>query len=265
MEKDRELSLQDAQLLRYSRQIMLPEIDIEGQTRLLNSRVLIVGLGALGSPASMYLATSGVGELVLMDHDRVELSNLQRQIVHASTSIGQAKVDSAARTLRALNPEISIIAVRQAFDERSLASEIGRVDAVVDATDNFDARFAINKACFETRTPLISGAAIRLEGQVSVYPFDRADAPCYHCLYRDITEPPGACAQNGVLGPVAGLVGSIQAIETVKVLLGFGESLAGRLLLIDARSMDIRTVRLRRDPDCPVCAKAKPQNRLAGS
>lgn len=249
--------LQDAQLLRYSRQIMLPEIDLAGQTRLLNSRVLIVGLGALGSPASMYLAASGVGELVLMDHDQVELSNLQRQIVHSSASIGQPKVASAERTLRALNPEISVVAIRRAFDARSLKSEVGRVDAVVDATDNFAARFAINKACFEARTPLISGAAIRLEGQVSVYPFNGAGAPCYHCLYRDVAEPPGSCAQNGVLGPVAGLVGSIQAIETVKVLLGFGETLAGRLLLIDARSMDIRAVRLTKDPDCPVCGESR--------
>lgn len=256
MQNNPEDLLQDAQLLRYSRQIMLPEIDLAGQTRLLNSRVLIVGLGALGSPASMYLAASGIGELVLMDHDQVELSNLQRQIVHSSHSIGQSKVASAARTLRALNPEISIVAFCRAFDERSLKSDVGRVDAVVDATDNFAARFVINRACFEARTPLISGAAIRLEGQVSVYPFNRADAPCYHCLYRDISEPSGSCAQNGVLGPVAGLVGSIQAIETVKVLLAIGETLAGRLLLIDARRMDIRAVRLKKDPDCPVCGEA---------
>lgn len=245
--------LEDKQLLRYSRQIMLPEIEIDGQACLLNSRVLIVGLGALGSPVSMYLAASGIGELVLMDHDQVELSNLQRQIVHVTASIGQAKVGSAKRVLHALNPEVSIVALEQAFDERSLGAQIGRVDAVVDATDNFAARFAINRACFESRIPLISGAAIRLEGQVSVYPFDRADSACYQCLYRDTTEPPGSCTQNGVLGPVAGLVGSIQAIETVKVLLGFGETLAGRLLLIDARSMDIRAVRLKKDPECPVC------------
>lgn len=245
--------LEDNQLLRYSRQIMLPEIDVEGQTRLLNSRVLIVGLGALGSPASMYLATSGVGELVLMDQDDVELSNLQRQIVHTTNSIGEPKVVSAQRMLRALNPEISIVALHQAFRQESLASAVGRVDAVVDATDNFASRFLINEACFRTRTPLISGAAIRFEGQVSVYPFDRTTAACYHCLYRDIAEPAGSCAENGVLGPVAGLVGSIQAIETVKVLLGFGETLAGRVLLIDARRMDLRAVRLTRDPDCPVC------------
>jgi adenylyltransferase/sulfurtransferase len=244
--------LADAQLLRYSRQIMLPEIEIEGQTRLLQSRVLIVGLGALGSPVSMYLAASGIGELVLLDHDEVELSNLQRQIVHSSASVGLDKVQSARRTLEALNPEVSIVGVSRLFDEDTL-QEVGRVDAVVDATDNFAARFAINKACFRARTPLISGAAIRLEGQVSVYPLDRADSPCYRCLYRDVVEPPGSCAQNGVLGPVAGMVGSIQAVETVKVLLGFGETLAGRLLLIDARTMDIRAVRLAKDPACPVC------------
>ncbi len=247
--------LEDSQLLRYSRQIMLPEIEVEGQTRLLNSRVLIVGLGALGSPASMYLATSGVGELVLMDQDNVELSNLQRQIVHTSASVGEAKVASAERMLRALNPEISVITFQRAFREQSLTSEIGHVDAVVDATDNFMTRFAINRACFQAHTPLISGAAIRFEGQVCVYPFDRTDAACYQCLYRDVAEPRGSCAETGVLGPVAGLVGSIQAIETVKVLLGFGVTLAGRLLLIDARRMDIRAVRLKRDPDCPVCGR----------
>ncbi len=244
--------LDDDQLLRYSRQIMLPEIEIQGQIRLLDSRVLIVGLGALGSPVSMYLATSGVGELVLMDHDQVELSNLQRQIVHSSASVGALKVQSARQTLHALNPDISVIAINEAFRQGSLAS-LGRFDAVVDATDNFAARFAINKACCETRTPLISGAAIRLEGQVSVYPFNRADSPCYYCLYRDVVEPSGSCTQNGVLGSVAGLVGCLQATETVKVLLGFGETLAGRLLLIDACAMDIRAVRLTKDPDCPVC------------
>ncbi len=242
-------------MLRYSRQIMLPEIDVEGQTRLLNSRVLIVGLGALGSPASMYLATSGVGELVLMDPDNVELSNLQRQIVHTSASVGEAKVASAARMLRALNPEISVIAHCRAFSERSLMSEVGHVDAVVDATDNFVTRVAINQACFRAHTPLISGAAIRFEGQVAVYPFNHMDAPCYRCLYRDVAEPSGSCTENGVLGPVAGVVGSIQAIETVKVLLSFGATLAGRLLLIDARRMDIRAVRLKRDPGCPVCGR----------
>ena len=247
--------MDDNQLLRYSRQIMLPEIDIKGQARLLKSRVLIVGLGALGSPVSMYLAASGVGELLLMDHDRVELSNLQRQIVHTTDRIGASKVQSASATLSALNPEISVVALASKFNTETLRSDIGRVDAVVDATDNFAARFAINQACFDARTPLISGAAIRFEGQVSVYPFDRADRPCYHCLYGKVEEPAGSCAENGVLGPVAGLVGCIQAIETVKVLLGFGDTLAGRLLLIDARSMDIRAVRLPKDPDCSVCGE----------
>ncbi|MGH8503595.1 MAG: HesA/MoeB/ThiF family protein [Gammaproteobacteria bacterium] len=249
--------MDDNQLLRYSRQIMLPEIDVAGQARLLESRVLIVGLGALGSPVSMYLATSGVGELLLMDPDRVELSNLQRQIVHSTASIGSLKVRSAQACLHALNPGISIVPLDRAFDERGLKAQIGRVDAVVDATDNFAARFAMNKACFETRTPLISGAAIRLEGQVSVYPFNRVDSPCYHCLYGDVEEPAASCAQTGVLGPVAGLVGCIQAIEAVKVLVGFGETLAGRLLLIDARGMNIRSIRLSKDPDCPVCGSGK--------
>jgi molybdopterin-synthase adenylyltransferase len=246
-------TLEDDRLLRYSRQIMLPDIDIEGQARLLESRVLIVGLGALGSPVSMYLAASGIGELVLMDPDRVELSNLQRQIVHADANIGISKVQSAERMLHALNPEVSIVGLERRFDEQTLHAEMGRVDAVVDATDNFAARFALNKACFKARTPLISGAAIQLEGQVSVYPFNRREGPCYRCLYRDMTEPRGSCAENGVLGAVAGLVGCIQAIETVKLLLGFGETLDGRLLLIDARRMEIRAVRFKSDPECPVC------------
>jgi molybdopterin/thiamine biosynthesis adenylyltransferase len=252
MSKHTPACLNDEQLLRYSRQIMLPEIDIQGQMRLLNSRVLIVGLGALGSPVSMYLAASGIGELVLMDHDHVEISNLQRQIVHPSANVGRRKVQSARQTLQALNPEVSIIGLCEAFNETSLAS-VGRVDAVVDATDNFAARFAINKACFHAGIPLISGAAIRLEGQVSVYPFGSADSPCYHCLYRDIAEPAGTCVNNGVLGAVAGLIGCIQASETIKVLLNIGKTLAGRLLLIEARNMDIRVVRLMKDPACPVC------------
>lgn len=246
-------SLADEQLLRYARQIMLPEIDVEGQMRLLNSRVLIFGLGALGSPVAMYLAASGVGELVLIDPDRVELSNLQRQIVHTSDSLGEEKVASAERMLRALNPEIAVIVHNCLLDDRRMREEASRADAVVDCTDNFAARFAINRACFETGTPLISGAAIRLEGQVAVFDFRRPDSSCYNCLYQDIAELEESCAQTGVLGSVTGIIGSIQATETVKVLLGFGETLAGRLLLVDARGMDIRGIRLAKDPNCPLC------------
>lgn len=243
----------DEQLLRYSRQIFLPEIDVDGQNRLLNSTVAIFGLGGLGSPAGIYLASSGVGELVLVDPDVVELSNLQRQIVHMNDSLGQQKVESAARTLKALNPDVRIRSYDRTLAEADLDAVIGSVDVVVDGTDNFKARFAINAACVRARKPLVSAAVVRMEGQVSVYRLDREDAPCYGCLYQNIAEPPLNCAANGVLGSVAGLMGCIQATEVIKVLLNFGEQLDGRLLLFDARSMECQTVRLNKDPGCPVC------------
>lgn len=244
----------DEQLLRYSRQIFLSDIDIEGQNRLLNSRVAVFGMGGLGSPISMYLATSGVGELVLIDHDKVELSNLQRQIVHLNDALGEEKVRSAEHTLKALNPDVDLICYNHKLDNADLQKVIRHCDVVVDGTDNFDARFAINKACVQTRTPLVSGAVVRFEGQVSVYHLERPDAPCYACLYQDIVEPPQNCSQNGVLGSVAGIVGCIQATEVIKLLLGFGETLDGRLMLIDARSMEWHTVKLRKDPNCSVCS-----------
>ncbi|MBS1269950.1 MAG: Molybdopterin-synthase adenylyltransferase [Gammaproteobacteria bacterium] len=243
----------DEQLLRYSRQIFLPEIDVEGQNRLLNSSVVIFGMGGLGSPASIYLATSGVGELVLVDPDKVELSNLQRQIVHMNSALGQPKVDSAERTLKALNPDVCIRSRDQALPDDELDEVVRQSDVVVDGTDNFEARFAINAACVRIGKPLVSAAVVRMEGQVSVYRLDRSDAPCYGCLYRNIAEPPQNCAENGVLGSVAGLLGCIQATETIKVLLNFGEPLDGRLLLIDARTMEWQSVRLQKDPKCPVC------------
>ncbi len=246
--------MDDQQLLRYNRQIMLPDIGIEGQQRLLDARVLVIGMGGLGSPLSMYLAASGVGELVIVDHDQVELSNLQRQIVHNSASLNMDKVVSAGNTLRALNPEITVTQINHSLSGDELLNEVGQVAAVVDATDNFAARFEINRACLRQSTPLISGAVIRMEGQVSVFRFDRPDSPCYHCLYGDVEEPPETCATNGVLGSVAGIIGCIQATETVKVLLNIGETLAGRLLLLDALNMEWRSIRLAKDPHCPICA-----------
>lgn len=246
----------DEQLLRYSRQIFLPEIDVEGQNRLLNSSVVVFGMGGLGSPAGMYLASSGVGELTLVDPDQVELSNLQRQIVHMNDSLGQPKVESAARTLKALNPDVHIRSYGQALSGDDLDDVVRRADVVVDGTDNFQARFAINGACVRVGKPLVSAAVVRMEGQISVYRLDQPDSPCYECLYRNISEPPQNCAENGVLGSVAGLMGCIQATEVIKVLLDIGETLAGRLLLIDARSMEWQMVRLRKDPECPACAAA---------
>lgn len=246
----------DEQLLRYSRQIFLPDIDVEGQNRLLNASVVLFGMGGLGSPAGMYLASSGVGELVLVDPDQVELSNLQRQIVHMNDSLGQQKVASAERTLKALNPDVHIKSYDQALAGGELDEVVRRADVVVDGTDNFEARFAINAACVRVGKPLVSAAVVRMEGQISVYRLDHADSPCYGCLYQNVSEPPQNCAENGVLGSVAGLMGCIQATETIKVLLDFGETLEGRLLLFDARSMECQTVRLRKDPECPVCGAA---------
>lgn len=245
----------DEQLLRYSRQIFLPEVDIEGQERLLNSRVLVMGMGGLGSPIAIYLATSGVGHLAIVDPDQVELSNLQRQIVHSNASLGEEKVLSAKRTLRALNPDVDVETFNRVLDEQALYRQVARADVVVDGTDNFEARFAINEACVRARKPLVSGAVVRMEGQVSVFRLDQPDSPCYACLYQDIAEPPRNCSQNGVLGSVAGIVGCIQATETIKLLLGFGETLAGRLMLVDARAMDWHVVALKKDPRCPVCGQ----------
>ncbi len=241
------------QLLRYSRQILLPQVGIEGQEKLLGSRVLLIGVGGLGSPVGMYLAASGIGHLVIVDNDRVELSNLQRQIAHTTAAVGQAKVDSAKRAMLALNPDITVTTVNARFDADTLDEEVRLADACVDASDNFATRFALNRACVAHRKPLISGAVIRMEGQVAVFRTDRPGRPCYRCLYKDMEELAESCAQTGVLAPLPGIIGSIQAAETIKVLLDIGESLAGRLLLLDAMTMEWRSLHLRKDPACPVC------------
>jgi adenylyltransferase/sulfurtransferase len=245
--------MNDDQLLRYSRQIMLPCVGIEGQERLLDARVLIVGLGGLGSPAAMYLAAAGVGSLVLADFDQVDLTNLQRQIVHNSERIGEPKVESARITLQALNPECRVETISRRLDEIALKQQIARVDLVLDGTDNFATRFAINKACYETATPLVSGAAIRMEGQITVFTGEPG-GPCYHCLYPDEGEMDETCSANGVLAPLVGVIGSLQAVEAIKQLTGAGTTLQGRLLLLDALEMQWRTLRLTPDPACPVCA-----------
>jgi adenylyltransferase/sulfurtransferase len=244
--------MDDKQLLRYSRHILLPQIDVRGQEKLLASRVLIVGLGGLGSPVAMYLAASGVGNLVLVDHDRVDLTNLQRQIVHATERVGQDKTTSAALGLAALNPGVRVTTINQKLEGAALEEQVQQVDAVVDTTDNFASRFAINEACMHAGKPLISGAVVRFEGQVAVFP---PGGPCYRCLYAEGGGPDEACATLGVLAPAAGIIGSIQAVETLKVLLGIGQTLAGRLLLFDALNMEWREIRLRKDPVCPVCGE----------
>ena len=245
--------MNDDQLLRYSRQILLPQIDIVGQQKLLNSHVLIIGLGGLGSPVSMYLAAAGVGTLTLVDDDQVELSNLQRQIVHGQQDIGRSKVDSAADTLKEINNEVTL----ELFDERlegeDLEQAIKAADVVVDCSDNFATRFLLNQVTQRCRTPLISGAAIRMEGQVTVYDSRQQDTACYRCLYEESGELQQTCSESGVLSPLLGIIGGVQAVETVKMITEIGENLSGRLLILDALSMSWREIKLRQDPNCPVC------------
>jgi len=246
--------MNDEQLLRYSRQIMLPEIDVAGQQKLLDSHVLIIGMGGLGSPVAMYLASAGIGNLTLVDDDKVELSNLQRQIAHTQNDIGKYKTDSAKETLLSLNPDIKVTTIHHRMNENELINEIQKSDVVIDATDNFTTRFSINKACVKTGTPLVSGAAIRMEAQIAVFNNGEKDSPCYHCLYKEGDELDESCTETGVLAPLVGIIGSIQALETIKILLGFGETLTGKLLLLDAKTMEWRSIKLGKDPACPVCA-----------
>jgi molybdopterin-synthase adenylyltransferase len=243
----------DDQLLRYSRQILLPQLGIDGQERLRAASVLVVGLGGLGSPVAMYLAAAGVGRLFLADFDAVDLSNLQRQILHGSDRIGRPKADSAIATLSALNPEVELIAVKPSLTPERLAELVPQVDLVADCCDNFSTRFAVNAASFAAGVPLVSGAAIRLEGQVTAFS-GRPGGPCYRCLYPDDGSVDETCSANGILAPVVGIIGSIQATEAIKILTGIGTPLCGRLLLLDAAAMEWRSIRLPADPACPVCA-----------
>jgi molybdopterin/thiamine biosynthesis adenylyltransferase len=245
--------MNDAQLLRYSRQIMLPQVDIGGQQRLLAARALIIGAGGLGSPAAMYLAAAGVGHIAIADPDSVELSNLQRQLLHHDSDIGRNKVDSAEDTLKLINPEVQIVPIAAALQNSALDKEVRLADVVLDCSDNFATRFAVNRACVKHRTPLVSGAAIRMEGQVAVFDSSRGNSPCYHCLYKEGEEDDQTCTGNGVLAPIVGIIGSLQALEAVKVIVSMGETLAGRLVIFDGFTHEWRTLTLKRDPDCAVC------------
>ena len=245
--------MNDEQLLRYSRQIMLTEFDVAGQQALLDARVLVIGLGGLGSPAALYLAAAGVGALTLVDHDVVDLSNLQRQIIHDQGFLGQAKVASAAARIAALNPDTRVDRIARLLDGPELAAEVAKATVVLDGTDNFTARYAINAACVATRIPLVSGAAIRFEGQVTVVDPRQDNAPCYRCLYGNAGDEALNCAENGVAAPLVGVVGSIQAMEAMKIIAGVGDSLAGYVLHLDAKRMEWRKLRLTKDPDCPTC------------
>ncbi len=246
--------MNDAQLLRYSRQILLPEIDIEGQERLLEATVLIIGLGGLGSPVAMYLAAAGVGHLVLVDFDRVDLTNLQRQIIHTSHDLNRLKVESARRRLLSLNPGCRVTMIAERLEGEALIGEAAKADVVVDGSDNFTTRFTVNEACVKAHRPLVSGAVIRFEGQVSVFYPGRDNSPCYACLYNDDARAEAeTCTQTGVAAPLPGIIGSIQAMETLKLLVGAGQPLTGRLLRLDALAMQWTSLRLEKDPSCRVC------------
>jgi len=245
--------MNDHELLRYSKQIMLPQVDIEGQQKINDSTILIIGMGGLGSPTALYLAAAGVGHLVIADFDQVELSNLQRQIIHRTADIGDDKVNSAKTKLLELNPNIKVTIANEIMHSDNLVSLIKDVDIVLDGTDNFESRFEINKVCVESQKPLISAAVIRFEGQISVFKGYEVDQPCYQCLYSEEGNGRESCVENGVLAPVAGLVGTMQALQAIKVLLGIGEQLCGELLLIDGLDLSFRKVKIAKDPECPIC------------
>lgn len=240
-------------LQRYSRHMVMSEIGVNGQQTLLDSHVLIVGAGGLGSAAALYLAAAGVGRISIADRDVVELSNLQRQILHGEADIGRSKVASAADRLAAMNSEIQVDCLSGTLEGDGLKQAVSEADLVLDGSDNFPTRFAVNAACVALRKPLVSGAAIRGEGQLSVFTPGRGNSPCYRCLYTDAGIDQESCEEAGVLGPLVGVIGSLQALEAIKLLLGLGQSLAGRLLLLDAHTLKWREIRLKRDPACPVC------------
>lgn len=245
--------MDDKDLLKYSRHILLPQMDVAGQEKVFAARVVIVGLGGLGSPVAMYLAASGVGELTLVDDDNVDLTNLQRQIVHSENTVGMSKVESAALRLNQLNASCNILKLNRRLKEGELASEIKHATVVADCSDNFATRKLLNKICLENKTPLVSGAAIRLEGQVTVFDFRDPASPCYQCLYDIDAEENLSCSESGVLAPLVGVIGSLQAVETLKIIAGFGKTLTGRLALFDAEYGEWRHLTFRKDPYCPVC------------
>ncbi len=248
--------LNDDQLLRYSRHILLPEIGVEGQDRIAAGAVLVVGAGGLGCPAALYLGAAGVGRLVIADGDIVDLTNLQRQIGHAASSIGENKAQSLRRSVLAVNPEIEVRAIARALAGTELTEAIEKADLVVDASDNFATRHAVNRACVALRKPLVSGSAIGFSGQLAVFDSRRDDSPCYHCLFPDnVSEPPLRCAEAGVFSPLVGIIGAMQAMEALKCLAGAGEPLVGKLLLWDGLRSESRSLRVPRDPGCGVCRR----------
>ncbi|WP_444994725.1 HesA/MoeB/ThiF family protein [Aliikangiella sp. IMCC44359] len=244
--------LSDQQLLKYSRQIMLPQIDIAGQQKLLNSHVIILGMGGLGSPVAMYLATAGVGQLTLIDDDKVDLTNLQRQIIHYTSAIGCEKVQSAKHTLNQLAPDCIVKTVNQRLVENELDALLSTATVVVDCCDNFLTRFLLNKVCFKLKVPLVSGAAIRWEGQLTTFTM-QPDTPCYRCLYEEDVFADQTCSHNGVVSPLVGVIGSMQAMEAIKLISHVGVIATGKLMLFDGLMMEWRTVKFKPRADCPVC------------
>ena len=247
--------MNDNQLLRYSRHILLPQINYEGQDKLLHSHALIVGAGGLGSPVALYLAASGVGTLTICDFDVVDLTNLQRQIIHTTQSVGINKATSAQAAIYEINPDVIVNTIQQRSNEQEFAALVEKADVVLDCSDNFATRYALNRLCVEFKKPLVSGAALSFEGQITVYDMRDDNSPCYHCLFPDNGEGTDLrCATNGVFAPLVGMVGTTQAAEALKLLMGIGESLQGRLLLLDALAMEWRTIKLSKDSACIVCA-----------
>jgi adenylyltransferase/sulfurtransferase len=245
--------MNNLEMQRYSRQIQLPHVGEIGQDKLLKSRVLIVGLGGLGSPAALYLAAAGVGHLVICDYDRVELSNLQRQILHTTDHLGETKASSALQRLTAQNPDIQITALDYLLDDEMLEKQVELADVVLDCSDNFPTRFAINRACVKAKKPLVSGAAIRFEAQISVFDPRQSLSPCYECIYKDIGGEGDTCSRLGIFAPLTGVIGSLQAAEALKLLLNIGETLCGKLLIMDALTMEIRILKVPKDTACPTC------------
>lgn len=245
--------MNDEQLLRYSRQIMLPGLDLAGQEKLLAANVLIIGAGGLGCPAAMYLASSGIGRMTIADDDVVDLSNLQRQIAHHTSSLGLSKAASLKETLLQLNPEVGVTALAERLEGTILSMEITKADVVVDCSDNLKTRLEINKYCQQHKVPLVSGAAIRMEAQLSVFNFRESASPCYQCLYDEDSELSLSCSESGVIAPLVGIIGSMQSLEVIKLICSIGDSVSGRLLLLDAAIMQWREMALAQNPQCPIC------------
>jgi molybdopterin-synthase adenylyltransferase len=251
-------NMNDDQLLRYSRHILLDELGIEGQAALLAAHVLIIGAGGLGCPAALYLGSAGVGTLTLVDPDHVDATNLQRQIAHQQRSIGKLKVDSLAQSVHAINSDVRITCVAERADATRLAGWVAQADVVLDCTDNFATRHAINLACAQLGKPLVSGAALRFDGQVVVFDSRQPDSPCYACVFPEAAAPEETdCATMGVLAPLVGVIGAMQALEAIKLICGLGEPLTGRLLMLDGKRLQWSEMKLRRDAACPVCSKVR--------